>query len=113
MLDVYKHVIDVVYVHFELWFHLYCSIYIKRAVVVVITGWNICTVIHLSFNAVMESGVFRGLWRSFLRPLLWQRAKAMVSEALVTGRNIITDMVDPKAKIRYIVRRNMTESRIE
>jgi len=53
------------------------------------------------------------LWRSFVCPLLWQCAKAMGSEAIVTGRNIITDMAqntDPKPKIRDIVRRNMAES---
>jgi hypothetical protein len=39
--------------------------------------------------------------------------KAMGSEALVTGRNIITDMArntDPNAQLRDIVRRNVTES---
>ena len=33
-----------------------------------------------------------GLWRSFVLPLLWQGAKTMGSEALATGRNILTDM---------------------
>ena len=28
-----------------------------------------------------------GLWRSFVRPLLWQGVKAVGSEAIVTGRN--------------------------
>ena len=54
-----------------------------------------------------------GLWRSVVLPLLWQGAKAMGSEAIVTGRNIITDMAqntDPNPKIRDIVRRNMAES---
>jgi hypothetical protein len=53
-----------------------------------------------------------GLWRSYVRPLLWHGAKAVGSEAIVTGGNIITDMAqntDPNAKIRDIVRRNMTE----
>ena len=34
----------------------------------------------------------------------------MVSEALVTGRNIINDVADSNAKIRNILRRNVTES---
>jgi len=62
----------------------------------------------------MELSVFWGeMWRSFVRPLLWHGAKAMGSEALVRGRNIITDMAwntDPNAKIRDIVRRIVTES---
>ena len=33
-----------------------------------------------------------GPWRLFVRPLLWQGSKAVGSEALVTGRNIRTDM---------------------
>ena len=33
-----------------------------------------------------------GLWRSFVRPLLWQGAKAVSSDAIVTERNIISDM---------------------
>ena len=43
----------------------------------------------------------------------WQCSKAVGSEAIVTGRNIIGDMApntDPNARIRDIVRRNMTES---
>ena len=51
-----------------------------------------------------------GLWRSSVRPLLWQGAKTVGSEALVTGRNIISDMANPDAKIRDVVRRNVTES---
>ena len=54
-----------------------------------------------------------GLWHSFVRPLLRQGAKTVGSEALVTGRNIISDIArntEPDAKIRDIVRRNMTES---
>ena len=54
-----------------------------------------------------------GLWRSFVRPLLWLGAKGMGSEALVTERNIIRDMAgnkDLKADIRDIVRRNVAES---
>ena len=44
---------------------------------------------------------------------MWQGAKNVGSEALVTGRNIISDMArntDPDEKIRDIVRRNVTES---
>ena len=47
-----------------------------------------------------------GLWSPFVRPLLWQGAKTVGSEALVTGRKIISDMAwhtDPDAKIRDIV----------
>ena len=45
-----------------------------------------------------------------MRALLWQSAKAMGSEVLVTGRNIINEMADPNAKLRAIVRRNVSES---
>ena len=48
-----------------------------------------------------------------VRPLLWQGDKSVGSEALVTGRNIMSDIAqntDPHANIRDIVRRNMTES---
>ena len=31
-----------------------------------------------------------GLWRSFVRPLFWHGAKTVGSEALATGRNILT-----------------------
>ena len=51
-----------------------------------------------------------GLWRSFVRPLLWLCAKAVGSAALATGRNIITDMADLKPQISDIVRRNVSES---
>ena len=47
-----------------------------------------------------------------MRPLLWQGDKAVGSETLVTGRSI-TDMArdtDTNAKVRDIVRRNVTES---
>ena len=46
-----------------------------------------------------------GLWRSYVRPLLWQVSKATGSEAIVTGRNIndMAQNTDPNAKIRYIV----------
>ena len=48
-----------------------------------------------------------------MRPFLRQGAKAVGSEALTTGLNIITDMTrntELNAKIRDIVRRNVTES---
>ena len=48
-----------------------------------------------------------------MRPLLWQGTKTVGSEALVTGRNIISDMAwntDSDAKIRDILRRKVTES---
>ena len=54
-----------------------------------------------------------GLWRSYVRPLLWQGAKAMGLEAIVTGRNIFVDMAqntDPNARIRNLLRKNVTES---
>ena len=53
-----------------------------------------------------------GLWLSYVFPLLWQCSKAVGSEAIVTGRNIIGDMAwntDPNARIRDTVRRNGTE----
>lgn len=51
--------------------------------------------------------------RSFVRPLPWHGANAVGSETLATGRNIVTDKArntDPNAKIRDIVRGNVTES---
>ena len=54
-----------------------------------------------------------GLWRSYVRPLLWQGANAASSVAIVTGRNIIGDMARntvPNARIRDIVCKNVTES---
>ena len=51
-----------------------------------------------------------GLWRSFVCLLLWQGAKTMGSEALATGRNILTDMTDPNAEFRDVVRRNVRDS---
>jgi len=54
--------------------------------------------------------ILGGLWRSFVRPLLWHGAKTVGSEALAAGRNIITDMTDPDAKFRDVVRRNVRDS---
>jgi len=54
--------------------------------------------------------ILAGLWRSFVRPLLWHGAKTVGSEALAVGRNIITDMTDPDAKFRDVVRRNVRDS---
>ena len=48
-----------------------------------------------------------------MRPLLWQGAKTSSSEALVTGRNTISDMAwntNPDEKIHDIVRRKVTDS---
>jgi hypothetical protein len=42
--------------------------------------------------------------------LLWHGAKTVGSEALAAGRNIITDMTDPDAKFRDVVRRNVRDS---
>ena len=49
---------------------------------------------------------FGRLWLWYLPPLLWQGAKALGSEAIVTGRNISSDMAqitDPNTKMRDIV----------
>jgi len=54
--------------------------------------------------------ILGGLWRSFVRPLLWHGAKTVGSEALAAGRNILTDMTDPNAKFRDVVRRNVRDS---
>jgi hypothetical protein len=35
----------------------------------------------------------------------------MGSEALATGRNMLTDMADPNVKLRDVVRRNVSESK--
>ena len=42
--------------------------------------------------------------------MLWHGAKIVGSEALAAGRNIITDMTDPDAKFRDVVRRNVRDS---
>ena len=64
--------------------------------------------IHLRFLQRCQGiGSFLGgLWR-LVRPLLWKAAKAIGSESLVTGRNVLTDMArytDPNAKIRDVSR---------
>ena len=48
-----------------------------------------------------------------MRPLLWQDVKAICLEALVTRRNIISDIArntNRNSKIRDILRRKVTES---
>ena len=45
-----------------------------------------------------------------MRPLFWHGAKTVGSEALAAGRNILTDMAEPSAKFRDVVRRNMRDS---
>ena len=45
-----------------------------------------------------------------MRPLPWHGAKSVVSEVRATGRNILTDMTDPNAKFRVVVRRNVSDS---
>ena len=54
--------------------------------------------------------ILGGLWLSFVRRLLWCGAKIVGSEALATGRNILSDMADPNAKFREVVRRNVRDS---
>ena len=54
--------------------------------------------------------ILGGLWLSFVRPLFWHGAKTVGSEALAAGRNILTDMAEPSAKFRDVVRRNMRDS---
>jgi len=54
--------------------------------------------------------ILHGLWRSFVRPLLWHGAKTVGSEALAAGRNILTDMLDSDVKFRDVVRRNVRDS---
>ena len=41
--------------------------------------------------------ILGGLCGSFVRPFIRQGAKTMGSEALATGRNILTHIMDPKA----------------
>ena len=47
--------------------------------------------------------------RTFVRSLLWHGAKTVGSEAIATGRNILIDMTDPNAKLRDVVRRNVSD----
>jgi len=71
------------------------------------------TVINLSYNAIMESTVFRWVVAFVERPLLWHGAKAIGSKAIVTGQNIriyTVQNTNCNTKIRDIIRRNMTES---
>ena len=51
-----------------------------------------------------------GLWPSFVRPLLWHGTKIVGSEALATGRNILTEMANPTSKFRVVVRRKLRDS---
>jgi len=90
----------------------YGTISIKQTGFVVITAYAPFTVNPVSYNVIMESGVF---WRTVafvLRPLLWQGAKAMGSEALVTRPNKITAMsrnTYPKTQNSRHRRRKVTE----
>ena len=45
-----------------------------------------------------------------MRPLLWHGNKTVDSKALVTGRNILTDITDSNAKFRNVVHRNVRDS---
>ena len=54
--------------------------------------------------------ILGGLWRSFVRPMIWQRAKTVCSEAAAAWRSIFTEMSDPDAKFRDVVRRNVRDS---
>ena len=51
-----------------------------------------------------------GLWRSFVRPLLWHSAKTVGSEAIGAGRNILKVMTDPDTKFRDVVLRNVRDT---
>ena len=55
----------------------------------------------------LQRSILGGLWRSFVGQLLWHDAKTVDTEALATGRNILTSMSDPNAKFRDVVRRNV------
>jgi hypothetical protein len=56
------------------------------------------------------SSIVGGLCSLFVRPFLWHGAKTVSSEVLAAVRNIITDMKDPDAKFRDVVRRNVRDS---
>ena len=45
-----------------------------------------------------------------MRPLLWHGANTVGSVVQAAGRNILTDMSDPDAKFRDVVRRNVSDS---
>ena len=78
--NVSKHVIDVFYVHSELWILLYPTIYIKLGVDVVVTVWDLYSnppFLQIGHGIGSILGV---LGRSVVRPLLWQGVKVMDSE---------------------------------
>jgi hypothetical protein len=62
------------------------------------------------FSTRLRNWEFLGWLLRFLLPMFRKVAKAIVLEALVTGRNFVNDMArntDSNAKIRDIICRNM------
>jgi hypothetical protein len=55
---------------------------------------------------------FRGLFR-FVKPLLYSGAKAVVKEALSTGSNILTDIInkDPEQPVNTIFKKRFGEAK--
>jgi len=72
-------------------------------------------VYRASFRVQRGNGIgsfFRGLFR-FVKPLLYSGAKAVGKEALKTGSNIITDMLnkDPEQPVRNIFKNRFIEAK--
>jgi len=78
-------------------------------------GGEVGPVYRASFRVQRGNGIgsfFRGLFR-FVKPLLYSGAKAVGKEALKTGSNIITDMLnkEPKQPARDIFKNRFIEAK--
>jgi len=78
-------------------------------------GGEIGPVYRASFRVQRGNGIgsfFRGLFR-FVKPLLYSGAKAVGKEALKTGSNIITDMLnkEPEQSVRDIFKNRFIEAK--
>jgi hypothetical protein len=78
-------------------------------------GGNIGLLYKASFRVHRGNGLgsfFRGLFR-FVKPLLYLGAKAVVREALSSGANILTDMLnkDPEQPVGTIFKKRFREAK--
>jgi hypothetical protein len=78
-------------------------------------GGEVGPVYRASFRVQRGNGLgsfFRGLFR-FVKPLLYSGAKAVGKEALKTGSNIITDMLnkEPEQPVRNIFKNRFIEAK--
>lgn len=78
-------------------------------------GGDVGPMYRASFRVQRGNGIgsfFRGLFR-FVKPLLYSGAKAVGREALKTGSNIITDMLnkEPEQHVRDIFKNRFGEAK--